>query len=158
MMCFVRGRRWSRLATPCAFSSPWGYESYSQVIKLTCGSRYGSSCNLVLSTGQGVHGFTLDEVRRSPTHAESHHTEACLVSLGPRRVHPHSPRHHHPQTRQDLLLQRGEQHALLPTFPVIPGIDQVPEEWQALLGEIHRVYGRGCASDVAVWRDLRVSR
>jgi fructose-1,6-bisphosphatase I len=25
--------------------------------------RYGSSCNLVLSTGQGVHGFTLDEVR-----------------------------------------------------------------------------------------------
>ncbi len=24
---------------------------------------YGSSCNLVLSTGQGVDGFTLDEVR-----------------------------------------------------------------------------------------------
>jgi fructose-1,6-bisphosphatase len=23
---------------------------------------YGSSCNLVLSTGQGVNGFTLDEV------------------------------------------------------------------------------------------------
>ena len=23
--------------------------------------RYGSSCNLVLSTGQGVNGFTLDE-------------------------------------------------------------------------------------------------
>lgn len=31
-------------------------------------SRYGSSCNLVLSTGQGVDGFTLDEVSPHTMH------------------------------------------------------------------------------------------
>jgi hypothetical protein len=49
-------KRWLLLVTLCELSC-------FMIVKVVDG-RYGSSCNLVLSCGQGVDGFTLDEVRQ----------------------------------------------------------------------------------------------
>lgn len=85
---------------------------------------YGSSCNLVLSTGNGVDGFTLDEVSRS-----------IIIHLGivadtfsqvPRRVHPYPPSHQNPLSRQDLLIQRRKLFALPPPYQQLPQQHQVP--------------------------------
>ena len=54
-MCFGRAGRWLQLDTQCTrLTSNFAYmvPSYSP--------RYGSSANLVLSTGSGVNGYTLD--------------------------------------------------------------------------------------------------
>jgi fructose-1,6-bisphosphatase I len=54
-MCFGRVGRWLQLDTQCTrLTSKFAYmfPSYSP--------RYGSSANLVLSTGSGVNGYTLD--------------------------------------------------------------------------------------------------
>jgi fructose-1,6-bisphosphatase I len=54
-------KRWSLLDIPC--------KSCLVLAEQRLTYRYGSSCNLVLSCGQGVDGFTLDEVRFSiPIH------------------------------------------------------------------------------------------
>lgn len=65
---------------------------------------YGSSCNLVLSTGQGVNGFTLDEVSSSLL---SRPVDAHRLYLVPRRIHPYPPRHPNSRPGKDLLVQRG---------------------------------------------------
>jgi fructose-1,6-bisphosphatase len=87
---------------------------------------YGSSCNLVLSTGHGVNGFTLDEVN----FALWPFCCVCFCALiragwfwgspsnnpGSRRVHPHPSEHPDPQPRQDLLIQRGQLQVLVSFF------------------------------------------
>lgn len=73
---------------------------------------YGASANMVISLGQGVNGYTLDNVRCALFRNREHElTEWC--SAGYRRVHPHPPQHPHPQPWKDLLVQRG-QRTLLP--------------------------------------------
>src|SRR5687767_8866053 len=50
-----RGARWSQLDTPCMSSFSPLFTSFHTFL-----TRYGSSANLVLSTGFGVNGYTLD--------------------------------------------------------------------------------------------------
>ena len=57
--CSNRAAKWSRLVTACdCLSLVLMIDVLSLVSHLI--ARYGSSANLVLSTGKGVHGFTLD--------------------------------------------------------------------------------------------------
>lgn len=70
---------------------------------------YGSSANLVLSTGQGVNGYTLDNVSLlvMGSSREMKPTDALRHFVGHRRVHPDAPGHQDPAPWQDLLVQRG---------------------------------------------------
>lgn len=53
-MCLDPGMRWLLLDIPCQSFPLLRFQVYSYA------SRYGSSANLVLSTGSGVNGYTLD--------------------------------------------------------------------------------------------------
>jgi hypothetical protein len=76
---------------------------------------YGSSANLVISTGRGVNGYTLDNVstRELPFLQLFPHISDGARFAGNRRVYSHPPQHSHSLPRQDLLVQRG-QRSLLP--------------------------------------------
>lgn len=58
-MCLNRAAKWSQLATACDYF-PFRRQSTLTLLNFRPVIRYGSSANLVLSTGEGVHGFTLD--------------------------------------------------------------------------------------------------
>lgn len=55
-MCYGRAARWSRPVTRCEWACEGGAVREAHVNL----PRYGSSANLVLSTGHGVNGYTLD--------------------------------------------------------------------------------------------------
>lgn len=79
---------------------------------------YGASCNLVISLGEGVNGYTLDNVRLLSSHSMDH-TDPFLPLTGNWRVHLDPPEHPHSFPRKDLLLQRGK-CSLLPRVRLTP--------------------------------------
>lgn len=64
--CYALDEIWSLLGTRCKSSTaPYlrEFRVFSAPVSCVCSLcpfRYGSSCNLVLSTGNGVNGYTLD--------------------------------------------------------------------------------------------------
>lgn len=53
--------RWSLPVIPCELACPSSRMSERSIADfILAATRYGSSCNLILTTGQGVNGYTLD--------------------------------------------------------------------------------------------------
>lgn len=66
-------------------------------------TRYGSSCNLVLSTGQGVNGYTLDAALGEFILTHPNVRSDFIFVLRPMLISLLSD--HHPAKGQDLFLQ-----------------------------------------------------
>lgn len=116
---------------------------------------YGSSCNLVLSTGHGVNGFTLDEVSFPLRSRLPLLTDSNLVS---RRIHPHPPGYPNSLARQDLLVQRRKLAPLPRTHQKVPRQHQVPGRRQALQRAIHWIHGRRRPPNITLRRNLWLPR
>lgn len=97
--------------------------------------RYGSSANLVLSTGNGVNGYTLDaalgefilthpDVRPFPSFTHLIIITAFFSFLKLEKIDQD------PNPRQDLLLQRRQLDVLPPTSRQLSEQHQVPDERQ----------------------------
>ncbi len=85
--------------------------------------RYGSSANLVLSTGQGVNGYTLDA---SLGEFILTHPDVRLPQLNFILVLTHEITDPDSPSREDLLLQRRERHVFPSSCQCLPEIDQIP--------------------------------
>ena len=72
-------------------------------------SLYGSACMIMLTTGHGVNGFTLDPVRLLERKRINGHN---FNLAGDWRVHSHAPERAHSEQGQDLLDQRRLQEVL----------------------------------------------
>lgn len=151
-MCYGQAARWLQQDTQCTRSRLIACNlALSHVLY-----RYGSSANLVLSTGSGVNGYTLDAALGEfiLTHPDASPKALCL----PINFITLMPTDQNPTSRENLLIQRRQLHVLPPPRHQIPAVNQVPCDWQVSLQRtIHRVHGCGCTSDVAVRWDLWIS-
>ena len=98
---------------------------------------YGSSTMLVYTTGNGVHGFTLDPA-----------IGAYLIS------HPNITM---PRARLDLFRQRGQRRQLSGALSPLPGAPAFRSDGPALFVALHRLAGGRLPSHAAQGRHLPLS-